>query len=98
MEKYNDLFGAVVVDHRLHPQFRALRDSVFHADARVLMSTFYKRMGDPNGNFVDDFQADGFHSRLFELACFAYLEEAGLNPDRTHDSPDFLASRDGTCI
>ena len=55
-------------------------------------------MGDPNGNFVDDYQADGFHSRLFELACFAYLEEAGMNLDRTHEAPDFLASRGGTRI
>jgi len=98
MPRHKDLFASVVADHRLHPQFRALRDSVVHAEARALMSTFYKRMGDPNGNFVDDFQADGFHSRLFELACFAYLEEAGMKLDRTDEAPDFLASRTGTCI
>jgi hypothetical protein len=40
-------------------------------------------MGDPNGNFVRDFQGDGFHSRVFELACFAYLEEAGLTITRS---------------
>jgi hypothetical protein len=52
-------------------------------------------MGDPNGNFVRDFQSDGFHSRLFELSSFAYLEYAKLAIDRSFEAPDFLASRDG---
>ena len=42
------------------------------------MNALYQRMGDPNGNSLGDFQADGFHTRLFELACFAYLESAGF--------------------
>lgn len=32
---------------------------------------------------------------LFEIACFAYLESAGLKPNRIQSSPDFLASCDG---
>lgn len=90
-----DLFAPEVPEERLHPQFRALRGSPFHGETRALMNALYQRMGTPTKNFIRNFQADGFHSHLFEIACFAYLESAGLNPVRTHASPDFMASRDG---
>lgn len=59
------------------------------------MDAVFGRMGDPDGNFVDDFQGPGFHSRLFELACFAYLEESGWAVSREHRSPDFLVEKGG---
>ncbi len=95
MTRSIDLFASAVAEYRLHPAFRALRDSPFHNEAKSLMNALYQRMGDPNGNYLGDFQADGFHTRLFELACFAYLESAGFKLDHSHESPDFLASRDG---
>jgi hypothetical protein len=54
------------------------------------MNSLLQRMGDPNGRFVQHFQGNAFHSRLFELACFAYLEEANLSINRSWESPDFL--------
>jgi hypothetical protein len=90
-----DLFALEVPEERLHPQFRALKNSPFHGEARALMNALYQRMGNPDKSFIGNFQANGFHSHLFEIACFAYLESAGLNPVRTHASPDFMASRDG---
>jgi hypothetical protein len=59
------------------------------------MNQLYQRMGDPNGNFRYDFQTDGFHSRVFELACYAYLEEGGFTVDRSFPAPDFIAARNG---
>lgn len=90
-----DLFAAGALEERLHPNFRALRDSPLQRDARALINEIYLRMGDPNGNFVADFQTKGFHSRLFEIACFAYLESGGLAVDRSFERPDFLVSRNG---
>ncbi|MGB4928124.1 MAG: hypothetical protein WBP25_16740 [Giesbergeria sp.] len=99
MKKLVNLFQSRMLESKLHPAFRALRDSSMHVDARSLMNELYARMGDPNGNFPRDFQTDGFHSRLFELACFAYLESAGFVLDRSHESPDFLATtQDGVTI
>lgn len=88
-----DLF---IVSHRgpeLHPQFQALASSPVHANARALMNALYGRMGDSDGNFIADFQQHGFHTRLFELACFAYLESAGFTCDRSQKTPDFVASK-----
>ncbi|MHB1592258.1 MAG: hypothetical protein ACYCTW_12115 [Sulfuricella sp.] len=62
------------------------------------MNALYARMGDPNGNFPGDFQTEGFYSRLFELVCFAYLESAGFDLNRSYESPDFLASLRGDFI
>jgi hypothetical protein len=89
------LFEPIAPRSRFHPQFAQLTRSPLHAHTRVFMDGLARRMGDPNGNFVRDFQTDGFHSRLFELGCFAYLEEAGLRLDRSFEQPDFLGAKDG---
>jgi hypothetical protein len=93
-----DLFDSLQNPTWLHPNFVALRDSPFHSDAREAINTLFGRMGDPNGNFVRDFRGEGFHARLFEVAVFAYLEEAGFVMDRSHERPDFVASRNGVAI
>jgi hypothetical protein len=55
-------------------------------------------MGRIDRNFVHDFQTAGFHNRLFEIACFAYLESVGFSFDRSFNRPDFMVSRDGHTI
>lgn len=90
-----DLFTTIVGKKHLHPQYVSLRDSPIHATARDLINAVYARMGDPNGNFVRDFQGHGFHGRLTEIAAFAYLEAAGVSIDRSHEYPDFMIEIDG---
>lgn len=87
-----DLFELRIPEDRLHSAFRALRDSPFHGAARSLMNSLYQRMGDRHATFVNGFQGEGFHSHLFELACYAYLEEARFHVERPDPSPDFLAT------
>jgi len=90
-----DLFADRLNSAALHPNFIALRDSAHHTGARNLINALYSRMGDPNGNFDTDFQGPGFHARIFELACFGYLESAGATLDRTNEQPDFLGKIGG---
>lgn len=90
-----DLFEPNDNGENTHIAFERLRESSSHRDARRLMNELFVRMGDVDGNFVQDFQSHGFHSRLFELACYAYLEAQGLTVDRSHRSPDFLVERQG---
>lgn len=87
-----DLFELRIPEDRLHSAFRALRDSPFHGAARSLMNSLYQRMGDRNATFINAFQGEGFHSHLFELGCYAYLEEAQFRVERPDPSPDFLAT------
>lgn len=62
------------------------------------MEEIFLRMGDADGNFIDDFQGPGFHSRLFELASYAYLEEIGGVIERSQRSPDFIVARGSTRV
>jgi len=93
-----DLFEPIIAAERFHPQFHDLKNSEAHKSARKLINNLFARMGDPNGNFRRDFQGHGFHARLFEIGCFAYLESAQAKLDRSYESPDFLASINGHTI
>jgi hypothetical protein len=95
MSDLSDIFSPAVSEEKFHPQFRALLNSPFHGEARLLINALYQRMGKPSKVFIREFQTDHFHSHLFEIACFAYLESSGLKPSRDYSSPDFLASREG---
>lgn len=90
-----DLFARCLPAHQHHPNFAALLGSDYHASARAMINEAFARMGDPNGHFVSQFQGYGFHARLFEIACFLYLETAGLAPGRPFDAPDFMVSKAG---
>ncbi len=94
----DDLFEPIIAAERFHQQFRDLKNSEAHGSARKLINDLFARMGDPNGNFRRDFQGHGFHARLFEIGCFAYLEFARAELDRSYESPDFLASINGQAI
>lgn len=91
-----NLFHPVVPAEKRHAAFEELRNSPFHVPTRHLMNDLAQRMGDPDRNLVIEFQSQGFHARVFELACFAYLEASCLTIDRTMVRPDFLVSRNGS--
>jgi hypothetical protein len=93
-----DLFNLKIRPERAHPQFTSLQNSPLHGGARDLINAAFSEMGDPNGNFVRDFQGHGFHNRLFELSCFSYLRAAGLELSSRHERPDFIGSRDGLSV
>lgn len=62
------------------------------------MNAIATDMGDPDGNFVSAFQSSGFHARVFELACYAYLVEAGTVVDRSQVRPDFMVLSAGSTL
>src|SRR5579863_5615092 len=61
------------------------------------MDNWFLQMGSPRP-FAQNFQAGGFHGRVFELACYAYLKSCGLAVDYRVDSPDFIVSRADTSV
>ncbi|SFJ30108.1 hypothetical protein SAMN02799626_01490 [Caulobacter sp. UNC279MFTsu5.1] len=93
-----DLFDPVLPEDRLDPLYVSLLRSPVHDLARSDINAAFARMGDPNGQFAAYFQGAAFHARLFEIACFSYLEAAGFVADRTYDAPDFMVAKDGVEI
>jgi hypothetical protein len=95
MSKPPDLFDPIIADAKLDPLFRVLMGSEHHRRAREAINAAFARMGDPNGHFASQFQGSSFHARLFEIACFSYLEASGFAPDRGFSAPDFMVSKEG---
>jgi hypothetical protein len=95
MSKPKDLFNPIIADAKLDPLFRVLMCSEHHGRAREAINAAFARMGDPNGHFASQFQGSSFHARLFEIACFSYLEASGFAPGRGFSAPDFMVSKGG---
>lgn len=90
-----DLFEPVVDEGRLDPRFRAVMSERQWAPARATMREVFAGMGDRDGNFIQQFQTDGFDARVWELYLFAAFDAAGLDVRMEDERPDFLlAGRD----
>ena len=87
-----DFFTPQLPNDRLHPNFLALFDGPAYSAAREVISEMANVFEEPDGNFVKDFQATGFNSRLWELYLFAALVEEGFKLDRSQAQPDFIAT------
>ncbi|MCA8999963.1 MAG: hypothetical protein KDA80_23405, partial [Planctomycetaceae bacterium] len=87
-----DLFGATGA-RELNDKFVNLRDSVHSSASREIMSELMHWFDDPDGNFVKDFQTNGFDGRLWELFLFAAFSEMGFTLDRSKPTPDFRLSK-----
>lgn len=85
-------------DAELHPQYRNLRDLPGYEPARDCLMALQEEVVDPDGNFVEQFQTTGFDARTLELFLNALFLAEGYEIDRTHQSPDFLISKDGVTI
>jgi hypothetical protein len=85
-----DLFEPTVAAEKLNPLFRRVAHGPGHAAARKLANAVFANFHDVDRSFVREFQTGGFSARVFELALFAYLEESGLELDRTQPAPDFV--------
>lgn len=90
-----DLFTPVVPERRLNPGFRNLAAWHGYAPSRAMMQLTIDRMGDRDGNFVQQFQTDGFDARTWELYLYAAFTALGFDVNMSHHAPDFLlATRD----
>lgn len=93
-----DLFARMRPDAKLHSQYLKTRDDPRMAPARAMLREVAATMEDPDGNFVEQFQTQGFDARTFEIYLNALFAAEGFDIDRSHDRPDFLISRDGRMV
>ena len=88
-----DPFSLIVPDERVHPGFRVLRDSPAFAPARALIRELAPRLEDVDGNFLEQFQSDGFHPRLWELYLNTYFLDSYFEVNRAQRRPDFVLTK-----
>ncbi len=84
-----DFFKPVVPDERQHRVFKILIGERGYSPARGLVAEMMHYFEDVDGNFVQQFQSDGFDARLWELYIYALLNELGYGIGRNHPAPDF---------
>lgn len=87
-----DLFVSKVKSSKPDKYFDFISKSATHSAARNVINEIMPHFFDVDGNFIEQFQTQGFDSRLWELYLFCYFNEEGLLIDRSHSAPDFLLS------
>lgn len=86
-----DFFSPIAAEAKWHPTFRELRCGDAFSAARDVIRALMRWHDDVDGNFVEQFQTNGFDTRIWELYLFATLTEAGLDVRRPKPAPDFVA-------
>lgn len=85
-----DLFVPKVKESKLDKYFDIISKSPTHSAARNVINEIMPHFFDVDGNFVEQFQTQGFDARIWELYLFCYFNEEGIIIDRSHFAPDFL--------
>lgn len=84
-----DFFTPVVAEDRLHDVFKKLISAREYSPARALIGEMMHYFEDVDGNFIQQFQSDGFDARIWELYLYALVNELGYGLDRQYSAPDF---------
>jgi hypothetical protein len=91
-QKAFQIFEPLVTTDKLHPDFTVLRESSGFSPAREIITEIAYTFEDPDGNYIQQFQSDGFDARLWELYLYAVLHEMDFDLDRSYRAPDYVCS------
>ena len=98
MKNAKDLFDVIVPNEKLNETFMRICSSPQSVAARLMLNDIFQDFEDPDGNFIEQFQTNGFNARFFELYLYAYFTRSGYAVDRSNPNPDFLVTKDGTKV
>lgn len=92
VRKKYDIFHPTAKPQNRNPYFDALDIQKGFSAAKELIQEIMPHFYDIDGNFVEQFQSQGFDARLWELYLFCYFNEECLTINRKYEAPDFLLS------
>jgi len=90
-----DLFTPIVPPEKQHLYFAKLSQEDSFIPAKTMINELMPHFIDIDGNFVEQFQSNGFDSRLWELYLNTYLNEEQLFIERDNHAPDFVVKKYG---
>jgi hypothetical protein len=93
--KIFQLFNPMVPPEKKHPNFVVLSESAGFSPARELSEEIAHVFEDPDRNYIQQFQSDGFDARLWELYLYAVLHENDFSISRDFHAPDYVCSKYG---
>lgn len=85
----DDIFKTIVKEEKLSDEFKLLSENKLFAPAKELVGNIGKLFEDKDGNFIQQFQSDGFNTRLWELYLFNFFTENGFDILGDNNRPDF---------
>lgn len=92
-DKPVDFFAPIAAPEKLHTSFKKLTQDEQFSPAYEIIKPMMRWFEDADGNFIEQFQSSGFDARLWELAIFATLREAGYTLSKEYPTPDFITDR-----
>jgi len=92
-----DLFNKIK-DKELNSTFIELCNEEKYYPAKDTITEIAKLFKDKDGNFVEQFQTNGFDQRLWELLLFAVFDSEKFEIKQEHSVPDFEIVKNGATI
>ena len=96
-EKVFDIYSPIVPEGKQDSKFQLLKTEEGYSPARETIRELCYHFKDKDGNFIEQFQTNGFNARLFELYMFAFLHEEQFFVDDTSSYPDYVFSKGSNC-
>ena len=90
-----EIFDEVVRPEKRPPYFIALKNEPRFEAARNLIREIAYSFVDVDGNYIQQFQSDGFDSRLWELFLYVFLYNSGFEFNRNYNAPDYCLNKLG---
>ncbi|QEM67061.1 hypothetical protein FO488_02060 [Geobacter sp. FeAm09] len=88
----NEILIPCVKNQQLHPYFKVLITEPRFEAAKYLINEIAYSYIDVDGNYIKEFQTNGFDSRLWELYLYVYLYDTGASIIRDCVAPDYHIS------
>ena len=96
--KIFELFDPVVPENKQHPTFVLLSQTKRFSPAKEIIAEIAYTFEDPDGNYIQQFQGDGFDARLWELYLYTLLHENDFYISRDFQAPDYVCYKYGETL
>ncbi|HWB26300.1 MAG TPA: hypothetical protein VG738_12505 [Chitinophagaceae bacterium] len=90
-----DIYKRVVKEGKINSKYRLLTESSLFDPAKNIIQNISSLMPDKDGNFIQQFQSDGFDARLWEIYVYIFLKENDFTFLDDVDRPDFHVKKNG---
>ncbi|RLA54506.1 MAG: hypothetical protein DRR42_01615 [Gammaproteobacteria bacterium] len=93
--KKNAIFEQVVKEDAMLEDYKLLSESEYFSPAKELVQEIAYSFEDPDGNYIQQFQSDGFNARMWELYLYAFFHEMNFEIKRDFNAPDYVVEKVG---
>lgn len=88
-----EIFAPVITREEMHPNFVVLSEQKGYSPAKAIIGEIAYSFVDNDGNYLQQFQSNGFDARLWELFLYALFHENEFWIDRKWKAPDFCCQK-----